>query len=72
MINLFEKGFKQIKNKYKERLDGGLNYISSKKTKTIKIETVRPKKDDEEVYLKRPFSYEIIYNAGSFYRVDLY
>ena len=51
MINLFEKGFKQIKNKYKERLDGGLNYISSKKTKTIKIETVKPKKDDEEVYL---------------------
>lgn len=72
MINLFEKGFSQIRNKYKQRLDGGLNYISSKKTKTIKIETVKPRKDDEEVYLKRPFSYEIIYNAGSFYRVDLY
>ena len=72
LINLFEKGFKQIKNKYKERFDGGLTYVSSKKTKTIKIENVRPRKDDNEDYLKRPFSYEIIYNAGTFYRVDLY
>lgn len=72
LINLFEKGFNQIKNKYRERFDGGLTLVSSKKTKTIKLETVRPNKQDDDIHLKRPFSYDIIYNAGSFYRVDLY
>ena len=72
IINLFEKGFKQVKNKYKERFDGGLTVVTSKKTKHIKVETVRPSKNDDEEYLKRPFSCEIIYNAGSFYRVDFY
>lgn len=72
LINLFEKGFNQIKNKYKERFDGGLTVVTSKKTKTIKLETVRPNKQDDEEFLKRPFSYDIIYNAGSFYKVDLY
>lgn len=72
LINLVEKGFSQIRNKYKERFDGGLTVVTSKKTKVVTRETIRPKKDDDEIYLKRPFSYDIIYNAGSFYRVDLY
>lgn len=72
LIELFDKGFEQIRNKYKERFDGGLNFISSKKTKKISLETARPKKDDEEIYQIRPFSYNIVFNNGSFYRVDLY
>lgn len=72
LLSLNERGFKQIVNKYKERRDGGLSLVTSKKSKEIKVETVKPKKNDEEKYLKRPYSYEIIYNAGSFYRVDLY
>lgn len=72
LINLVEKGFNQIRNKYRERFDGGLSVVTSKKTKTIKMETVRPNKNDEDIHLKRPYSFDIIFNAGSFYRVDLY
>lgn len=72
LINLVEKGFSQIRNKYKERFDGGLTIVTSKKSKVVTRETTRASKDDDEIYLKRPFSYDIVYNAGSFYRVDLY
>lgn len=72
LLNLVEKGFEQIRNKYKERHDGGLKFINGKKTIEVTKETVRPKKKDDEKYLKRPFSYNVIYNNGSFYRVDLY
>lgn len=72
LLKLFDEGFEQIINKYRERSDGGLTLITSKKTKTIKVESVKPNKQDDEKYLRRPYSYEIIYNAGTFYRVDLY
>lgn len=72
MLNLNERGFTQIKNKYKERYDGGLTLVTSKKSKTITKENVRPNKNDVDDFQKRPFSYDIIYNAGTFYRVDLY
>ena len=72
LLNLVEKGFEQIRNKYKERFDGGLDFISSKKVKKITVETTRATKNDEEIYQIRPYSYNIIYNNGSFYRVDLY
>lgn len=72
LLSLVEKGFEQIRNKYKERFDGGLKFINGKKTIEVTKETARPKKNDDEKYLKRPFSYNVIYNNGSFYRVDLY
>lgn len=72
LINLVEKGFNQIRNKYRERFDGGLNIVTSKKTKKVTLETTRAYKDDDEKYLKRPYSFDIVFNAGSFYRVDLY
>lgn len=72
LLKLFDEGFEQIINKYRERSDGGLTLITSKKTKTIKVESVKPNKQDDEEYLRRPYSYEIIYNVGTFYRVDLY
>lgn len=65
-------GFTQIRNKYKERSDGGLNYITGKKTINIKVEQARAKKDDEEIYCIRPYSFNVVYNAGSFYKLDIY
>lgn len=72
LLELFNKGFEQIRNKYKVRKDGGLQYITNKKTIDINKEISKPSKNDDEKYLKRPFSYNIVYNAGSFYRVDIY
>lgn len=72
LLELVEKGFNQIRNKYKERFDGGLQFTAGKKTIKISKEIAKTNKNDEDVYLKRPYSYNIIFNAGSFYRVDLY
>ena len=41
LLSLNERGFKQIVNKYKERRDGGLSLVTSKKSKEIKVETVK-------------------------------
>ena len=72
LLELVEKGFNQIRNKYKERFDGGLQFTAGKKTIKVSKEIAKTNKNDEDVYLKRPYSYNIIFNAGSFYRVDLY
>lgn len=72
LLELVEKGFNQIRNKYKERFDGGLQFTAGKKTIKVSKEIAKTNKNDEYVYLKRPYSYNIIFNAGSFYRVDLY
>lgn len=72
LLELFEKGFSQIRNKYKQRRDGGLEFTKGKKTIKINKEVGKANKNDEEKYLKRPYSYNIVFNAGSFYRVDLY
>lgn len=72
LLELVEKGFNQIRNKYKERFDGGLQFTACKKTIKVSKEIAKTNKNDEDVYLKRPYSYNIIFNAGSFYRVDLY
>ena len=72
LLELVEKGFNQIRNKYKERFDGGLQFTAGKKTIKVSNEIAKTNKNDEDVYLKRPYSYNIIFNAGSFYRVDLY
>ena len=66
------QGFTQIRNKYKERKDGGLQFISGKKKIDIKVEQAKAKKDDEEIYCIRPYSYNVVYNNGSFYKLDLY
>lgn len=65
-------GFTQIRNKYKERKDGGLQYVSGKKKINIKVETAKPSKSDEEIYCIRPYSYNVVYNNGSFYKLDIY
>ena len=72
LLELFEKGFEQIRNKYKTRRDGGLEFQSGQKTIKIDREVSKTNKNDDEVYLKRPYSYNIVFNNGSFYRVDLY
>lgn len=72
LLELVEKGFNQIRNKYKERFDGGLQFTAGKKTIKVSKEIAKTNKNDEDIYLKRPYSYNIIFNAGSFYRVDLY
>ena len=72
LLELFNEGFEQIRNKYKTRKDGGLQFTTSKKTININREVAKAGKNDDEKYLKRPFSYNIIYNAGTFYRVDIY
>ena len=66
------QGFTQIRNKYKERKDGGLQFISGKKKIDIKVEQAKAKKDDEEIYCIRPYSFNVVYNNGSFYKLDLY
>lgn len=71
LLELMENmGFTQIQNKYRERNDGGLTTSLSKKV--IKKEVAKISKDDEEIYQIRPNSFNIIYNNGSFYRVDIY
>lgn len=65
-------GFSQIRNKYKERVDGGLQFISGKKTVNIKVEQAKPNKDDEEIFCIRPYSYNVVFNNGSFYKLDLF
>ena len=72
LLELFEKGFSQIRNKYKQRRDGGLEFTKGKKTIKVNKEVSKANKNDDVKYLKRPFSYNIVFNAGSFYRVDLY
>lgn len=72
LLELFNEGFEQIRNKYKIRKDGGLQFTTSKKTININREVAKVGKNDDEKYLKRPFSYNIIYNSGTFYRVDIY
>ena len=72
LLELIDKGFEQIRNKYKVRSDGGLQYNKNNKTININKEVSRTNKNDEEKYLKRPYSYNIIFNNGSFYRVDIY
>ena len=62
----------KIRNKYKTRRDGGLQFQSGQKTLKIDREVSKTNKNDDEVYLKRPYSYNIVFNNGSFYRVDLY
>ena len=73
LLNLIKNhGFEQIRNKYKDRKDGGLQFISGKKKLNISVEQAKAKKDDEEIYCIRPFSYNVVYNNGSFYKLDLY
>ncbi|MBQ9012636.1 MAG: hypothetical protein IJ094_03595 [Bacilli bacterium] len=72
LLELFDKGFEQIRNKYKKRSDGGLQFTKGKKTININKEVSKVNKNDDSVYLKRPYSYNIVFNNGSFYRIDLY
>lgn len=65
-------GFSQIRNKYKDRVDGGLTYISGKKTINITVEQAKANKNDDDQYCIRPHSYNIVFNNGSFYKLDLF
>lgn len=72
LLELFDRGFTQIRNKYKKRRDGGLEFTKGKKTIKVNQEVAKANKNDDIKYLKRPWSYNIVFNNGSFYRVDLY
>ena len=67
LLELFDKGFEQIRNKYKKRSDGWLQFTKGKKTISINKEVSKVNKNDDSVYLKRPYSYNIVFNNGSFY-----